>query len=88
MRRRNQTAIALAAADANKATADANKANRRMLNKAKETQRRNRNETKLPPQTRISNSSKPCVTVKNFAPSCCNNSTPSWQLAILPAVLL
>ena len=43
----------------------------------KETRRRNRSEIKPPLQNRISSSSKPCVIVKNFAPSCCNNSMPS-----------
>ena len=70
----------LATVDANKATADANKAPR-MPSRRKETQRRNRNETRRPLLTRINNSSKPCSTARNFAPSCCCNSTPSSALA-------
>ena len=47
----------------------------RKLNRHKETRRRSRSETVSPPQTRISNSSKPCRIAKNCAPNCCNNST-------------
>ena len=59
---------------------------RQMPSKGKETRRRNQSEIKPRPQTRISNSSKPCSIVKNFAPSCCSNSTPSLLLAIPLAV--
>ena len=60
---------------------------RQMPSKGKETRRRNRSEIKPRLQRRISSSSKPCVTVKNFAPSCCCNSTPSLLLATPLAVL-
>src|SRR4029077_20182969 len=53
----------------------------RMPNRAKETQRRNRIETGPPRRIQISNSSKRCRIVKNFAPDCCNNSTPFSPLA-------
>ncbi len=87
-----------AAADANQATADAQAESDRLLrpmpikrrqmpNRGKETRRRSQSEIKPRLQHRISSSSKPCVIVKNFAPSCCCNSMPSLLLAIPLAVL-
>ena len=58
----------------------------RMPSRAKETPKRNRIETELPLRPRISNSSKRCAIVKNFAPDCCNNSTPFLPLATLLVV--
>src|ERR1019366_6222203 len=57
-----------------------------MLNRAKETRRRNRSETGSLLQTQISNSRKQCGIAKNCAPNCCNNSTSFLPLAILPVV--
>ncbi len=52
-----------------------------MLNKTKQTPKRNPTAIGPPLRLPISNSSKRCRIVKNFAPDCCNNSTPSLLLA-------
>ncbi len=48
----------------------------------RETRKRNRNETRPPPQLGSTTPAGQCAIVKNFAPSCCNNSTPSSALVI------
>src|SRR5579863_4931547 len=52
-----------------------------LLNKTRQTPKLNPSAIVPPLRLRISNFSNRCRIVKNFAPDCCNNSTPSLLLA-------